>query len=68
MRAGEPDAAQAVDLVHRAEEGAEPRLPRRVGDRQVAAVGVHVLAQERHLDHTLARQALDLGKDVSERP
>ena len=46
----------------------EERPARRPGNRDVASVRVHVLAEERHLDDTPAREPLHLREHVADRP
>ena len=62
VRARVADAVDPVDRVDRGEQvgEADPRLL-----RQVAPVGVDVLAQQRHLAHAVGRQALDLGDQLA---
>ena len=57
------DALDAVDRVDGAEQVGELRavLP----GAEIAAVGVHVLAEQRELDHTVAGELLDLVHDVA---
>ena len=45
----------------------EQRRGRRSGHRDVAAVRVHVLAEQRDLDDAASRETLDLGEDVADR-
>ena len=68
MRRREPDPAESVDLVHLPEQVGEEGSPRRSRDRDIPAVRVHVLTQQRHLDHAMAHEALDLGEHVADRP
>jgi hypothetical protein len=58
------DSVDALDGVHRVQELGE----RAAVGPQVAAVGVDVLAEQRHLAHAVGGQALALGDDVRERP
>jgi hypothetical protein len=66
--AGEPDAADALDLVHRPKELREQRLQTGPRHREVTAVGVYVLAEERDLHDSATRQSLYLGQDVADLP
>ena len=68
VRADEPDTTDAILLVHRAQELAEPRPRGGIGSGEVAPVRVHVLPEEGHLHHAARRCALDLGQDVAQRP
>ena len=74
MRAGEPDAADALDLADGAQQLGEQRaqpigLAVAAASRlQVAAVAVDVLPEQRDLGDTVGGQLLDLGDDVGERP
>ena len=63
MRRREADALDAVDRVDRAQQVGElrPVLP----GAEIAAVGVDVLAEQRDLDHAVARELLDLVHDVA---
>ena len=60
VRAGEADPLQPFDFTAGAQELGE-RLPVAEFD----AVGVHVLAQEGHLDGAVVHEGLDLGEDVA---
>ena len=62
MRAREADPVDAVHSVQRAQKLAE--LRRELGG-EVAAPGVHVLAEERHLADAVARERGDLRDDVA---
>src|SRR5207253_5439231 len=61
VRAREADPLDPLDGVARAQELAEldPRV-----ERQVAAVRVHVLAEERDLAYAVAREPRHLGDDL----
>ena len=63
VRAGEPDAADAIDRADRSQELGEQRP----AFGQVAAVRVDVLPEERDLDHTVGGETLDLAHDLVER-
>ena len=52
--------ADAVDALHRVGQREQLREGRLLALGQVAAVGVHVLAQQRHLGDAVGRQALEL--------
>ena len=60
VRAGEPDAFQALDVAAGAQQLAEG-LP----VAELHAVGVHVLAQQRDLDGAVVDERLDLGQDLA---
>ena len=62
VRAGEADPPDSLDGTDRAQELGEERSP----PRDVAAVGVDVLSEQRDLGDATARQQLDLGHDVVE--
>ena len=66
MRRGEPNAFDAVDRVDGAQQVGEfgPVLAR----AEVAAVGVHVLAEQRDLGDTVGGERLDLVHDVAHAP
>ena len=59
MRAGEADTLQAANLSRCAQEFAE-----RLAVTELDAVGVHVLAEQGHLNGPVVGERLDLGKDV----
>ncbi len=61
VRAGVAHAPDPVDGGDRPQQLGEGRPPLA---RQVAAVGVDVLAQQRHLAHAVGGEALDLGDHV----
>ena len=63
VRAGEPHPLQPVDLAAGAQQLAE-RQP----VAELDAVGVDVLAEQRHLDDALVDERLDLGEDVAGAP
>ena len=74
MRAGEADAADAGHRADGAQQVGEQRAQLRVGvavvagaQLEVAAVAVHVLAEQRDLGDALAGELLHLGDDVAER-
>ena len=60
VRAGEPDPLEALDLTARAQQLAEGEAV-----AELDAVGVDVLAEERHLDDALGHERLDLGEDLA---
>ena len=64
VRAGEAHAPDALDGT----DGTEQIGEQRSSLRDVATVGVHVLAEQRHLGHAAAGEELHLGHDVVERP
>ena len=64
VRAGEADAPDALDRAHGTEQVGEERAAL----RDVAAVGVHVLPEQRHLGDPAAGEQLHLGHDVVEGP
>src|SRR4051794_10951304 len=61
MRAREADAIDSVHGVHGAQQLCEVAA-------DVAAVGVHVLAEQRHLADAVARERFDLGQDLAPAP
>src|SRR5439155_14180286 len=64
MRGGEPDASDAVDLGHIAQQLAE------IAYRAImhgTPVGIDVLTEQGHLAHTLFRQGGDFRDDIVER-
>ena len=65
MRAREPDALDAVDRVAGTQELTE--LAAQI-ERQVAAPGVDVLAEQRDLAHALAGELRHLGDDLARPP
>ncbi len=67
VRRGEPDPPDPHHAVHLSEEASEQRPPGRTGHRQVPAVRVDVLAQQRDLHHAVRGKVLDLGEDLSDR-
>ena len=74
VRAGEAHPTDAVDrrrppaAARRTAAARRPVVARRSGcEREVAAVGVHVLAEQRDLGDAVGGQALDLGDEVVER-
>ena len=64
VRAGEADAPDAVHRADGAQQLGEERPPL----RDVAAVGVHVLPEQRHLGHPAPGEQLHLRHDVVEGP
>ena len=74
MRAGEPHTTDAVDRADGPEQLGEERPHRRGAtcssgrEREVPAVGVHVLPEQRHLGDAVGGQALDLGDEGIEGP
>src|SRR5215468_661962 len=58
IRGGEADALDALDLVDLLEEGGEIG-----GRREIAAIGIHGLPEERHLAHAGCGELADLGDD-----
>ncbi len=69
VRAREPNPADAVDRAHRPQQLGEERAHGRGSacaprcERQVAAVGVHVLPEQGDLGDALRGEALDLGDE-----
>ena len=55
MGAGETDPADSLDASHLAQQFGEQRAAPTI-EGKVASVGVDVLAEERHLDHTLGSE------------
>ncbi len=65
MRAREPDPIDARHVVTRAQQLAELGSELR---REIAAPGVHVLAEECHLANAALREPRDLGDDLARAP
>jgi len=59
MRRQEADSLYAVDLVHNAQQARQVRCV-----RNVLAVPVHDLTEQRHFLDALVRQRTDLGRDI----
>ena len=60
MRAGEPHPLEALDPAGRTQQVGE-----RAAVAELDAVGVHVLAEQGHLEHALVDQRLHLGQDLA---
>ena len=66
VRRGEPDPLQPVDAPARAQQlGESAAVAGLLGVGERDAVGVDVLAEQRHLEHALVDQRLHLGQDVA---
>jgi hypothetical protein len=64
MRAGEADAPDAIDCADRSQELSEQRA----APREIAAIGVDVLPEQRHLGDPALGEQIHLGHDVGQRP
>ena len=67
VRGREPHTPDPLDHADLTQQLPEERAVRRARNRDVAAVGVDVLTEERDLDHAAPCQSLHLGQDVPDR-